>query len=107
MLKFASDLVAYFDRIGEMGDPTEANQLLGAPTITLDEWIKGRQAETKVPLLLVLGEKDNLVGNPEAARALVQDIPDIQVEVLDTGHLIGAEQPEQVNKLILQFFEGR
>jgi uncharacterized protein YbjT (DUF2867 family) len=45
MLKFASQLMAYFDKIGEMGDPTEANQLLGAPTITLDEWIKGRQAE--------------------------------------------------------------
>ncbi|MEJ2556007.1 MAG: NAD(P)H-binding protein [Anaerolineae bacterium] len=53
MLKFASDLMAYFDRIGEMGDPTEANQLLGAPTITLDEWIKGRQAETI--------EKENLL----------------------------------------------
>jgi hypothetical protein len=24
--------------------------------------------------------------------------------VLDTGHLIGAEQPEQVNALILEFF---
>jgi nucleoside-diphosphate-sugar epimerase len=46
MLKFASDLMAYFDKIGEMGDPTEANQLLGGPTITLDEWIKQRQAET-------------------------------------------------------------
>jgi uncharacterized protein YbjT (DUF2867 family) len=46
MLKFASELMAYFDKIGEMGDPTEANQLLGGPTITLDEWIKQRQAET-------------------------------------------------------------
>ena len=36
MLKFASDLMAYFDKIGEMGDPTEANQLLGAPTTTLE-----------------------------------------------------------------------
>jgi pimeloyl-ACP methyl ester carboxylesterase len=61
----------------------------------------------EVPVLLVLGEKDNLVGDPEVARALVQDIPDIRVEVLGTGHLIGAEQPEQVNKLILEFFEGR
>jgi pimeloyl-ACP methyl ester carboxylesterase len=61
----------------------------------------------KVPVLLVLEEKDNLVGDPEVARALVQDIPDIRVEVLGTGHLIGAEQPEQVNKLILEFFEGR
>jgi pimeloyl-ACP methyl ester carboxylesterase len=61
----------------------------------------------EVPVLLVLGEKDNLVGDPEAARSLVQDVPDIQVEVLDTGHLIGAEQPEKVNTLIVEFFEGR
>ena len=61
----------------------------------------------KVPVLLILGEKDNLVGDPEIARAKVQDIPDIRVEVLDTGHLIGAEQPEQVNALIIEFFEQR
>jgi pimeloyl-ACP methyl ester carboxylesterase len=60
-----------------------------------------------VPVLLVLGEKDNLVGDPENARALAQDIPDLRVEVLDTGHLIGVEQPEQVNALILEFLEGR
>lgn len=61
----------------------------------------------KVPVLLILGEKDNLVGDPENAKALVQDIPDIRVEVLDTGHLIGAEQPDQVNALIVEFFEQR
>jgi len=31
-------LVAYLDVAGEHGDPTEANALYGAPTITLDEW---------------------------------------------------------------------
>lgn len=61
----------------------------------------------EVPVLLVLGEEDNLVGDPENARALAQGIPDLRVEVLDTGHLIGVEQPEQVNALILEFFEGR
>ncbi len=39
MLKFASDLMAYFAKVGEIGDPTEANQLLGAPTTALDAWI--------------------------------------------------------------------
>ena len=37
------------------------------------------------------------------ATALVQDTPDIRVEVLDTGHLVGAEQPQQANALILEF----
>ena len=52
---------------------------------------------------MVLGKRDNLVGDPAKATALVQDIPDIRVEVLDTGHLVGAEQPQQVNTLILEF----
>jgi hypothetical protein len=39
-LMFAAGLMAYFDKVGELGDPTEANQLLGGPTITLEAWIK-------------------------------------------------------------------
>lgn len=57
-----------------------------------------------VPVLFVFGQRDNLVGDPDAARALVQDIPEVRVEVLDTGHLVAAEQPEQVNALLLEFF---
>jgi hypothetical protein len=45
MLKFASGMMAYFDKVGELGDPTEANNLLGAPATTLAEWIK-KQTET-------------------------------------------------------------
>ena len=55
-------------------------------------------------MLFVFGQRDNLVGNPDVARALVRDIPDVRVEVLDTGHLVAAEQPEQVNALLLEFF---
>ncbi|MGD2078097.1 MAG: NAD(P)H-binding protein [Chloroflexota bacterium] len=43
MLMFFAELMAYFDKVGEMGDPTEANQLLGAPETTLDEWIEKRK----------------------------------------------------------------
>jgi pimeloyl-ACP methyl ester carboxylesterase len=59
----------------------------------------------KVPVLLILGEKDGLVGNPERVRKLAQNIPDIQIEVLNTGHGIFAEQSDQVNSLILEFLE--
>ncbi len=58
----------------------------------------------KVPVMFVFGQRDNLVGDPEVARQLVQDIPDVRVEVLNTGHLIAAEQPERVNALLLEFF---
>jgi uncharacterized protein YbjT (DUF2867 family) len=37
-LALVSSLIAYFDRVGESGDPTEANALFGAPSTTLDEW---------------------------------------------------------------------
>lgn len=60
----------------------------------------------KVPVLFVFGKRDNLVGDPEVARVLVQDIPNVRVEVVDAGHLMGGEQPEQVNALITQFFEA-
>ncbi len=43
MLKFFAELMAYFDKVGEMGDPTEANELLGTPEITLDDWIEKRK----------------------------------------------------------------
>jgi len=44
MLRFACELMAYFERVGEPGDPTEANRLLGAPTTTLDAWLAERKA---------------------------------------------------------------
>jgi uncharacterized protein YbjT (DUF2867 family) len=33
----------YIAKVGERGDPTEANALLGAPTITLEEWCRQRR----------------------------------------------------------------
>jgi uncharacterized protein YbjT (DUF2867 family) len=39
-LAYACQLIAYFDKVGELGDPTEANALFGAPSITLDDWFK-------------------------------------------------------------------
>jgi pimeloyl-ACP methyl ester carboxylesterase len=65
-----------------------------------------KRRQLSVPVKFVFGERDNLVGDPEAARALVQDIPDVQVEVVDAGHLMGAEVPDQINQYILQFFES-
>lgn len=59
----------------------------------------------KVPVLLVLGERDGLVGNSENAKKLAQNNPDIQAVVLNTSHAIGVERPEEVNLLIYDFFE--
>jgi uncharacterized protein YbjT (DUF2867 family) len=43
MLKFFSEIMAYFDKVGELGDGAEANRLLGAATTTLDTWIEQRK----------------------------------------------------------------
>jgi uncharacterized protein YbjT (DUF2867 family) len=43
MLQYFAELMAYFDQAGELGDPAEANELLGAPDTTLDAWIQERK----------------------------------------------------------------
>lgn len=55
--------------------------------------------------LLVLGEKDALTGDPEGVEELARNVADNQIEVLDTGHLMGVEQADTVNTLIVEFFE--
>ena len=47
MLGFFAELMAYFDRVGELGNPDETNQLLGAPETTLDAWIEQRKIATE------------------------------------------------------------
>lgn len=55
------------------------------------------------PTLFVFGTRDNLVGDPEVARALVSDMPGATVAVVDAGHLMGVERPEEIDRLILDF----
>jgi uncharacterized protein YbjT (DUF2867 family) len=35
-----AEMMEYFKKVGEPGDPTEANQILGAPSTTLDAWME-------------------------------------------------------------------
>ncbi len=56
-----------------------------------------------VPTMFVFGARDNLVGDPAAARALVADISGTRVEVVDAGHLMGVERPQEINALLLDF----
>ncbi|MBI5024403.1 MAG: NAD(P)H-binding protein [Candidatus Omnitrophica bacterium] len=37
-LQFIAELMRFFEKVGEGGDPTEANRLLGTPTTTLEQW---------------------------------------------------------------------
>lgn len=38
-MKAAVEAYAFVERVGEQGDPSEANEMLGAPQITLADWI--------------------------------------------------------------------
>ena len=43
-LRFATELFAAFRDIGEDGDPSEANRLLGPPRTTIQHWLRGEVA---------------------------------------------------------------
>jgi uncharacterized protein YbjT (DUF2867 family) len=44
-LKIFAEMMDYFKKAGEPGDPAEANRLLGAPSITLDEWMEAKKSK--------------------------------------------------------------
>lgn len=46
----------------------------------------------RVPVLLILGSNDNLVGDPSAAKASAEEIPNIDVDIVESAHLIGVEK---------------
>jgi pimeloyl-ACP methyl ester carboxylesterase len=60
--------------------------------------------QVKVPTLAVLGTEDSLMGDLEAVRKLASNIPDIKIVEIEAGHLMGMEEPEECNRLILDFF---
>lgn len=41
-LQFIAELMKFFEKTSEGGNPAEANTVLGAPTITLDQWCEGQ-----------------------------------------------------------------
>jgi len=43
-IKVFAEMMEYFIKVGEPGDPTEANQILGVPVITLNAWMEARKS---------------------------------------------------------------
>ena len=58
-----------------------------------------------LPVLLFLGTKDAIVGDVTFAKQTAKEFPDIQIQVLESGHLIAVEKAAQVNKIIKKFLE--
>jgi uncharacterized protein YbjT (DUF2867 family) len=42
-MKVISNWMAAFEKIGEKGDPTDSNEILGAPRIKLEDWLHGNR----------------------------------------------------------------
>jgi pimeloyl-ACP methyl ester carboxylesterase len=59
-----------------------------------------------MPVLLVLGNRDNLVGDPLKAARRAASFADVEVRILESGHLIGVERAAEVNRLLVPFLRG-
>jgi pimeloyl-ACP methyl ester carboxylesterase len=74
------------------------------PKVAFPQFISLEQKQSiKVPVLVFLGSRDNVVGDHEKARENAQNFPDVEIAVLESGHLIGVEHAVTVNKRILEF----
>ncbi len=58
-----------------------------------------------LPVLLFLGSQDKIVGNAAVAEQMAQDYPNIQIEILESGHLIAVEKSEIVNQKVSAFLK--
>jgi len=99
------------------GSDPDINEVVGEWFRLILEGVISRQARPQpftqqelqrlqMPVLLLLGQRDGLVGDPDNTINHVQHIPGIQVEKLDTGHLISAERPDQFNRIVIDFIRS-
>ena len=61
----------------------------------------------QAPTLAYFGIKDGVIGDAQKAKTLAENIPDVKIEIVESGHVIGAELPEVVNPAILGFFQDK
>ncbi|WP_340115041.1 alpha/beta fold hydrolase [Maribellus mangrovi] len=59
-----------------------------------------------LPVLLFLGTNDPIVGNADRAKELAGDYPNIQIEILESGHLIAVEHANTINNVLADFLLG-
>lgn len=56
-----------------------------------------------IPVLLFLGTKDPIVGDVDQAKNTALDFPLIEIEVMESGHLISVEKADVVNERIRKY----
>ena len=57
----------------------------------------------ELPVLLLLGTRDPLVGDAAKAARRASDLPDLRVETLESSHLVAVERADEVNALMVAF----
>ncbi|MGQ8336805.1 alpha/beta fold hydrolase [Sunxiuqinia sp. A32] len=62
-----------------------------------------QKKQMDLPILLFLGTKDPIVGDAEIAKQTARDYPNIQIEILKSGHLISVEHAETINEKVSKF----
>jgi pimeloyl-ACP methyl ester carboxylesterase len=73
--------------------------------LPIPKHIKKKELEKiEAETLLILGEFDNPIGNPDKNIKFAKKcIKELKVEVVETGHLMSIEDPEQINSLMIDF----
>ena len=75
----------------------------GAPESELEPPAHARLAEVACPTLIIVGEADQ-VATLEAARRLLDDVPNAQLMALpNVAHMLTLEQPEEFKLFVLRF----
>ena len=64
-----------------------------------------QKQQMRLPVLLFLGTEDPIVGDAETAKQTALDYPNIQIEVLESGHLVSVEKAHYVNSKIKDFLK--
>jgi pimeloyl-ACP methyl ester carboxylesterase len=62
-----------------------------------------QKSSMNFPVLLFLGTEDPIVGDASVASDLAGDFPDIQIEILESSHLVAVEHAEYVNRKVAEF----
>ena len=73
------------------------------PTATSTDELRAITA----PTLVVLGDHDNLVGPSDRARRRATSIPDVEVHVLASSHLVNVECALAVNQMLLDVLQRK
>jgi pimeloyl-ACP methyl ester carboxylesterase len=65
-----------------------------------------RVASARIPFLAIIAVQESLYNGPKEATKLREELPEARIELVDdASHMVAAEQPEIVEKLLADFLK--